>query len=327
MIKLSIIIPVYNVEKYIEKCVLSVLNNDLDKATFEILIIDDESQDNSINKINHLVQSHNNIHLFSQINKGLGGARNTGIHKAKGEYLLFLDADDVVLPTTLKHIVSLAFESELDVLEFGAKGVTEENQEIYRIKNTTNGVILNGIDYYNTIRYMNSACNKLYRKDFLRTNELFFLEKIFIEDFEFNTRVFTLAKKVLATDYLVSSFLQTPNSITRNNSQEKKEKMINDIIFVLKKTIDLQKTLEKNKNSNLFFEERKSFLVATLFFQLVKNKATHKEMLLMKNKLKANAMFCVTHFIHDKNKNWFRIIVVKNLWIYTCIKPILNYII
>lgn len=327
MIKLSVIIPVYNVEKYIEKCVLSVLNNDLDKVAFEILLIDDESQDESINRINYLVQKHSNIYLFSQKNKGLGGARNTGIQKARGEYLLFLDSDDIVLPTTLKHIVSLALENDLDVLEFSAKGVTEENQEIYKIQNTTNGEILNGMEYYNTIRYMNSACNKLYKRDFLISNTLFFLERIFIEDFEFNTRVFVLAKKVLATDYVVSSFLQTPNSITRNTNQEKKEKMIHDIIFVLQETINWQKRQEKNKNTNLFFEERKSFLVATLFIQLAKNKASYKEVKLLKNKLKANAVFCVTHFIHDKNKNWFRLIVLKNIWIYPCLKPVLKYII
>ena len=326
MIKLSVIIPVYNVENYIEKCVLSVIHNDLDIDAFEILLIDDESQDESINRINYLVQKHSNIHLFSQKNKGLGGARNTGIHKARGEYLLFLDADDIVLPATLKHIVSLAINNNVDVLEFSAKGVTEENKEIYRIQSTTNGEILNGIDYYNAIRYMNSACNKLYKRDFLIANGLFFLERIFIEDFEFNTRVFAKSKKVLATDFLVSSFLQTPNSITRNTNQEKKEKMIHDIIFVLQETIHLQKSQEKNKNTNLFFEERKSFLVATLFIQLIKNNATYKEVKLLKNKLKANAMFCVTHFIHDKNKNWFRLIVLKNIWLYTCIKPVLKYI-
>ena len=175
MIKLSVIIPVYNVENYIEKCVLSVIHNDLDIDAFEILLIDDESQDESINRINYLVQKHSNIHLFSQRNKGLGGARNTGIQKAKGEYLLFLDSDDIVLPTTLKHIVSLALENNLDVLEFSANGVTEENQEIYKIQNTTNGQILKGMEYYNTIRYMNSACNKLYKRDFLVANGLFFI--------------------------------------------------------------------------------------------------------------------------------------------------------
>lgn len=326
MIKLSIIIPVYNVEQYIEKCMCSVLENDLNADEFEILVIDDETPDNSISKINYLIEKHKNIHLFSQKNKGLGGARNLGINNAKGKYVLFLDADDIVLPNTLKTLINYAIDDDLDVLEFAAKGVKETGEKVYEITNSTHGVIYPGVEYYNSVRYMNSACNKLYKNKFLQINELFFLEKIFIEDFEWNTRVFLKATKIMATDLLVSSFLQTPNSITRNTSKEKKDKMINDIVLVLNKTVLCQSKELEDKNKVLFFEERKSFLVATLFIQLIKNKASYKEIVDLREKLMAENLFFVNFPIFDPLKNKVRKVLLKNIWLYKGLRPILSFI-
>ena len=105
MTKVSIIIPMYNVENYIEKCVCSAYNQDLKETEFEIIAVDDESPDNSLKLISTLAQKHSNIFVVSQKNRGLGGARNTGIKHAKGDYLLFLDADDFYIENTLKKII------------------------------------------------------------------------------------------------------------------------------------------------------------------------------------------------------------------------------
>lgn len=320
--KLSVIIPIYNVEKYLKKALLSVLQNDMQNKDFEVILIDDESPDNSIESIKPFITS--NCKIIFQKNKGLGGARNTGIKNALGKYLLFLDADDIILPNTLTTIVDLAIKNSLDILEFAAKGIDENENEIYHIENSTNGEIYEGVTYYNKFRYMNSACNKLYLRDFIVNNHLFFLEKIFIEDFEFNTRVLAKAKRVMATNFVVSNFLQTQNSITRNSSKEKKEKMIADIIFVIDKTVEEQSKNQTNKENDDFFEERKSFLIATLFYQLVKNKSSAKEFIALKKELQSKDLFFVNHPIHDSNKNLFRRIILKNTWLYYCLSPFLN---
>lgn len=310
---ISIIIPMYNVAQYISKCIESVYSQNMAISDFEVILIDDESPDDSLVIAKKLTSDKENVTIISQKNKGLGGARNTGIEAAKGEYIVFLDSDDLFLPDGITKILALAQEKKLDVLEFGAQGVNEKGKIIYTISKTSNNLVYSGVEYYNKIRYMDSACNKLYRRNFLNTHNLRFIEKIYIEDYEFNTRVFNLAQRVMATSILVSSFLQTPNSITRNSSPEKKEKMKQDIIQVIKIINEQRKeVLVENK---LFFNQRLSYLTATLFYQLIKNKASYQEFVSLKNQMIRDNIFFVDYSIFDKKKNLFRVLFLKNFYL------------
>ena len=310
---ISIIIPMYNVAQYISKCIESVYSQNMVISDFEVILIDDESPDDSLVIAKKLTSDKENVTIISQKNKGLGGARNTGIEAAKGEYIVFLDSDDLFLPDGITKILALAQEKKLDVLEFGAQGVNENGEIIYTISKTSNNLVYSGVEYYNKIRYMDSACNKLYRRNFLNTHNLRFIEKIYIEDYEFNTRVFNLAQRVMATSILVSSFLQTPNSITRNSSPEKKEKMKQDIIQVIKIINEQRKeVLVENK---LFFNQRLSYLTATLFYQLIKNKASYQEFVSLKNQMIRDNIFFVDYSIFDKKKNLFRLLFLKNFYL------------
>lgn len=308
----------YNVAEYISKCIDSVYNQDLDEEDFELVIIDDASPDESLTIAQEITKKRSNVVIVSQENKGLGGARNTGIHYSSGAYLLFLDSDDWLLPNTLKDLVDLMSRDNLDILEFAAQGVNPQGKIIYHIKNNSD-LYLSGYAYYNNVRYMNSACNKLYKRTFLLKEELFFLEKIYIEDFEFNTRCLATAKRIKATDKLISQFLQSDNSITRNADASKKEKMISDIILVIKKTDYLYKNQSDNNEKKVFYLERLNFLVATLFYQLIKNKASYNEMIELKLRLKADAIYYVNHKIFDVKKNILRITILHNLWLYKII--------
>ena len=170
---ISIIIPVYNVAHYLEKSIGSVYNQGLLENEFEVIIVDDGSTDDSLIVTQNFTKEKNNVLIVSQKNKGLGGARNTGIENAKGDYILFLDADDWILPNVLPNIIEIASENQLEILEFGAQGIDLDGTIKYDIRKKSN-LIMNGIDYYNSVRYMNSACNKIYKKDFKkcgRTNE------------------------------------------------------------------------------------------------------------------------------------------------------------
>lgn len=326
--KLSVIIPIYNVEKYIEICIKSLLDNDLDVSEYEIIVVDDESPDNSLNIVKELANQYSNIKIISQKNKGLGGARNTGISNSSGEYLLFLDSDDWYLNNTLKNLISIADKYNLEILEFAAQGITSNGGISFHFFNSTNKNVLSGVAYYNTIRYLNSACNKLYKRNFLVNNNLFFLEKIFIEDFEFNTRVFFKAKRVMATDYLVAQFLQSENSITRNNDISKKEKVINDFIQIIQITNDLylKEVNSKDRELKLFFEERISFLVTTLFFQLLKYKTSYTYKKKIKKQLEQKGLLFTDIIIYDKNKDLFRKIIIKNFFLFKIVQPIYNII-
>lgn len=313
MKKISIIIPMYNVAGYLEKCLGSVFNQGLGEDEYEIIMIDDESPDSSVTVASKLTAKKNNVKIISQKNRGLGGARNTGIKNSTGDYLLFLDADDRLLPSVLSGLLDTAQLHNLDILEFGAQGINSDNEILYEIKNTSE-VLTSGFEYYNKIRYMNSACNKLYKRNFLIENNFFFLEKIYIEDFEFNTRCLASARSLKATDLVASQFLQSLDSITRNNDEVKKQKMMSDIIFVIKTTDKLYHNKSTNNTQSYFYLERLNFLVATLFYQLVKRKASYKEMNALKIQLEKEGLFYVNHKIFDSRKNIFRILFLQNLW-------------
>lgn len=324
MVKISIIIPMYNVEQYISKCIESTYHQGFNESEFEIILVDDESPDNSLSLANSIAEQHSNIKIISQKNRGLGGARNTGVQNSKGLYLLFLDADDYLLPNVLKEVIEIASENYLDIIEFGSQGVTQDGQVIYEISKTTNGIIYDGIEYYNNLKYMNSACNKLYKRSLLEANKLFFIEKIYIEDFEFNTRSFFYAKKVMAVNNIIAHYLQSPNSITRNTSNEKKEKMLNDLIQVLKLTkkfsIDsASNNLSLNKE---YFETRLSFLNITIFYQLFKHKKSYAKIKEVKDLLIEEKLFFINKSVSERYKDLFRVCFLYNFWIFKITQPL-----
>ena len=123
MIKLSVIIPMYNVEQYIETCIQSVYKQHIDTKEFEVILVDDESPDNSLQVAEKTTASFDNVKIISQRNKGLGGARNTGIKHAAGKYILFLDSDDWFIENSLEHILAIARKNNTEILEFGAQQI------------------------------------------------------------------------------------------------------------------------------------------------------------------------------------------------------------
>lgn len=116
--KLSIIVPVYNVEPYIERCVRSLEQQNIPKQEYEIIIVNDGTQDQSIQIINKLRLEYPNIVLIEKENGGLSSARNYGLKYAQGEYIWFIDSDDYIEPNILNSILEKSYELNLDLLAF-----------------------------------------------------------------------------------------------------------------------------------------------------------------------------------------------------------------
>ncbi|WP_299554770.1 glycosyltransferase family 2 protein [Seonamhaeicola sp.] len=324
MIKVSVIIPMYNVAHYLDRCVNSVIEQNLKPDSFEVLMIDDESPDNSREVANQLSKKFSFIRVFSQKNKGLGGARNTGIQNSKGAYILFLDADDWLLPNSLKDLISTSDEYGLDILEFGANRVAENGNTINTLSISTNRVY-SGIEYYNTIKYSGSACNKLYSRLFLQSNGLLFLEKIYGEDFEFNTRALFHAKKILAIKNVCAAFLQSPNSITRNRDKVKKDKYLNDFVIILSSISNFWKSLSDVQNDEAktaFFRERLTMVNINAFYQMFKNNYSYDEINNYRKKLKSKDLFYINHPVAIKKKDLFRKVMLKNFFLFRISQPI-----
>lgn len=297
-ILLSIIIPMYNVEKYLAECVSYIKLHDIN---YEILMINDGSPDNSLTVATKLAETNPIIRVISQENKGLGGARNTGINHANGKYILFLDADDILI----KQDFNFLKDASEDIIEFSAQLISMDQKLIKSIPKSVVADI-SGKDYVCRFGLISSACNKVYKKDFLILNKLFFKEFIYSEDIHFNARAFYLAKKVASNQEVLQQFRQSPNSITRNRSFEKKQKMFNDLQFIFNDILLFRNNNIKHSQDLEYFNCVLSDLGLGLINFGLKNK---KDISDIYSALKTNKMLSKKYQL-DSRKNLFRKMVL-----------------
>ena len=130
MLKLSIIVPIYNVEAYVDRCFYSLCNQNLDKECYEIVAINDGTPDSSMQIVEKYACAYSNVCIVNQINQGVSVARNNGIKRSTGNYLLFVDPDDWIAPDSLKSIYDyLLSHSDIEVLFL--KSICSSNNREY----------------------------------------------------------------------------------------------------------------------------------------------------------------------------------------------------
>lgn len=219
---LSIVIPVYNVEKYIGKCLESCLNQDLDDNNYEIIVVNDGSTDNSPVIINTYIQQYNNIKVIHQENGGQSVARNTGLAAARGKYIWFIDSDDTITPNSLGNLIETACAYNLDVLCFTLNFIYQDGQSHkFNIVHENNRKIYRGEDFICKVIMPDSACIALFKKDYLTNISLTFLEGIIHEDKEFTVRAYSLANRISYIDTPCYGYYQREGS-TMKSDQDKK---------------------------------------------------------------------------------------------------------
>lgn len=219
MINISFIIPVYNVELYLERCVQSIISQNIE--CYEIILINDGSLDNSAAICNSLANSYDFIETIHQKNSGLSGARNTGLHKAKGEYIVFVDSDDKLKNGVIQSLINICIEEKLDVLccdycnEY-ANGIIQ-NSIVETI--VTEGVV-SGREYMKQVLYSNClqmmVWMNIYRRQFIIDNRLEFPIGLNHEDEEWTPRVLECARRVKGVDSIFYQYLQRDDSISND---------------------------------------------------------------------------------------------------------------
>ena len=220
MVNLSIIIPVFNVEKYIRTCLESIYNQWLDEEIFEVIMVNDGTKDRSFEVIQDIISKHNNIIVVEQENQGSWVARNTGIDKASGEYIFFLDPDDLLLEGSLKPMLEKALETQIDILL--ADYLKMNDEEIERIKDappnqksfivqekTGEQLLLDDLNPYHCYIW-----RSLYRRDFLTRNQLTFNSEFYFQDVPFLHECYLKAKRCLRTPWLVTVYRKGHESAT-----------------------------------------------------------------------------------------------------------------
>ena len=183
-ISISVIIPIYNVENYIAECINSVISQTYTN-NFECLLIDDCGTDNSINIVKEIISQYKGNISFELIqhekNKGLSAARNTGINKAKGKYIFFLDSDDWIYPQCLEKLVS-AIEIEKDI-DYAIGDYHYDSTTIFPPLKLKTGIYKDNIlELYTQEMFYMMAWNKLYKTEFITQNNLTFKEGLLHED-------------------------------------------------------------------------------------------------------------------------------------------------
>lgn len=237
--KLSIIVPVYNVETFLNKCVDSLLNQDLPKEDYEIILVDDGSKDGSGNLCDSLAEEHGNIRVIHQQNCGLSGARNAGIPVASGDYVLFVDSDDYLCPNVLGTLVGRMEDQDLDILRFNYQNVNmdgavfEPNKYVKPFVDYSSEVC-DGETFLNErLGFACYAWQFMVKASILKQEGNGFKEGIYFEDVEWTPRILLLARRVASTDTVVYNYLFRTGSIARNTDAEKKRKAIRDKMTIL----------------------------------------------------------------------------------------------
>lgn len=215
MPKVSIIIPVYNAEKYIETTINSILSQSL--SDWELLLIDDCSKDNSSVLCKEFSQRDKRIIYIKQpANGGPARARNTGLEHALGEFLAFVDSDDTIEPVFLERLVTTAEEKEADVVWCNYREILGDN--IINKKHNLTCHTPISYDIYIQLFFsgqdgLGSLCNKLYRREFIEQNKIRLnIERVHGEDWEFNMACFKCHPVLVAIEDILYNYIRQNNS-------------------------------------------------------------------------------------------------------------------
>nr|MBC9203186.1 glycosyltransferase [Paenibacillus sp. PL91] len=219
--KLSVIIPVYNAEPYIKRCIDSLLKQTIED--YELIFVNDGSTDNSKEIIEHYQKNNAQILLINQGNKGVSLARNAGLAAASGEYVGFVDADDDIEPDMYEKLYAAAKSGDCDVVVSNFESELNGHYLITRYPFPVD-VVLSAADIQKQIlpfflksEQLNTACNKIYRNALIQEHEIVFPAKVALgEDGIFNIYFFSHARKLKYVDYTGYHYRETAESATRN---------------------------------------------------------------------------------------------------------------
>ncbi len=315
--KVSVIVPIYNVEKYLEGAIESIVNQTF--KDIEIILVNDGSTDNSQEIIKKYAKKDKRIIVINKDNGGLGSARNKGLEKASGDFIAFIDSDDWIQTDMIEKMYNKAMEEQLDVVICSYKSIYTNSNEIFEIPSN---IINDTIEGKNS-RIFNifSACCKLYKKEFLIKNKFQFVEeKRWYEDLPFSVKVLSTTSKIGIINEPLYNYLIRENSIM-NNSNIKKNL---DILLAFDDVISY---LENKKKYQLFNSEVEYLAIDNILIsgisRIVRSKADLK---LKKEVINAFWDYMKKNFPNYKNNSYlnylssnrkiiYKLVNLKQYWL------------
>lgn len=306
---ISIIIPIYNVELYLKRCLDSVVNQTLENI--EIICVNDGSTDNSLNILNEYAQKDSRIKIFNQNNSGVGVARNKGLKKAKGEFVLFVDSDDWIDLNTCEILYNKSKKLNLDLLLYNVESFDNNNNQYFKedyyknhfLPETYYNQVFNNEDIKEYIFTLNVIpyC-KLYKRSLLEKYDIRFPENIYFEDNPFHWECLLASNRISAIKDYFSLRRRRDKSITAD--------IDNKFLDVIKISSLIVDVFNKYDYADLYEKELINFKIEYIkrwFYLIEKNyksnywKLMKNDFLKIYNNLELHEKFLNNLTINNKN--------------------------
>ena len=251
MIKYSFIVPVYNTEKYLKKCLDSLVNQTY--KDFEIIVVNDGSTDKSSNIISKYQKKYKNIIVIDKENEGLSMARNRGVQKSSGKYIIFVDSDDYVSNKLLEEVDKKIDDS--DILRFQIATEDENYTKIneYHEEGFESMCGYDAFKYLSSYHFVEPAWCYVIRKNYYIENKFSFKKGVYHEDFGLIPYVIYKARKVKSIDFIGYYYIQRNGSIMNNNDYKKTVKKAFDMLEQYKTMRLFAKNINRKNNLDDYF--------------------------------------------------------------------------
>lgn len=261
---LSVILPVYNIEKYVIKCIYSILDFTTPEMLIEIIAINDGSTDNSLEEL--LTINDSRLKVIDQVNTGVSGARNKGLSEASGAYVWFIDPDDYLEDHFISKIYELLLLKSPEMLLFGINWVDGHKNIGSRVYSPGEYTVPEIMDMQ---IYDSNVWSRVIKKEILDNHNITFINVVNGEDFEFCIKVFCYVNKVIIPEEIGYNYLLNPNGSSKRRDKSHLEKLASHSVKTLiSLQADFNKIEEKAPNKPVIFEPWINNYLFGLFFSL-----------------------------------------------------------
>ena len=253
---LSLIIPLYNCEKYISICLDSIFKQDISESELEVIVVDDGSCDNGLAIVSHYAKRYQNVLVVKQENKGVACARNNALEKATGDYVTFVDADDMLVFGSLGKLIKIAVDNKADIVKAAHKEVSEDAvYEDFSISHDNCSIhVMTGEEaIVNVTRMKEGYCwGYLISRKLITDNNLIFPPKVaFMEDWAFITQAILKSRTFVNADVLLYLYRRNSSSCMANVTTEKMLLGCQAIDIVANLTKDTSGDVKKKLSDNV----------------------------------------------------------------------------
>ncbi|WP_297695904.1 glycosyltransferase [uncultured Eudoraea sp.] len=324
MIQLSIVVPIYNTDKYLGRCLDSLLRQDLSYNEYEIIVINDGSQNKSGEIIKSYMAEYPHISYCEPDISGIFEIRNVGITLARGKYIYFVDSDDYISTHVLGKVTSFMNKEELDIFGFGIIKTTESSIPTPPIEKNLKGLtIYNGQNYISKFNFVNESVWLVINLNFLRTHNIVYPPGAGFPKGIFTVQLFYHSKRVAVIPDNIYADFQHPSSILLNPSPEQNRDLLRKYESTTDEYMNFRRVVElENTLSASGLERIRSKSISYIFFMLiraVKSNLSIKEIGQMLRRLRSKNYYPIKGFMGSDyrsniSRSWLFIINNKILF-------------